>query len=306
MTDVNFDLPVVIATIVAVFSLPGVAIVVHCRLAGRDKQAAAHSEELYASSIQNDVSDSATEQIFEREFSRSRTVSKHFTVWAWLWIIYYIVAWRVDISLTCSDGCDVAYAILNIVGYVELGVFVLFLYIETFLCWEWKYLWNIYQERICKLYLNQLRRDKPTIEMIVTAWHTEIRHRQVAETAADGTVRYRTEMYEEKVTDCIEREPFPYTCWVDETSDPDTLTLQPDKLTRIKLLETILFGDHQTETSFNEMRFKLESKVRNFYPASYISFERKDKIPGFKPRLTAYWGDTGTSCWANTCVFMLV
>ena len=250
---------------------------------------------------QSEISESDTEDVFKQDISFWRIFSMHSTAWVYLWIIYFAASAG---SQDFEDDYPGTRTVANIFGYVHVPLFVIFLYIETFFSWEWKYLSNIIEEKSCRVYIRELTEATPTVTATAVAWHFETRTRTVAY-MVNGNTHYRTETYQEKVIDYTESRNFHFARWEDISPSPDTLSLDPNKLTRIIMLKTVLFGDEETESLFKQVMTELEASVRKVYPSSYVDSAKEDEIPGFESRLLAYWEIKEPKWWIKKRVYVL-
>ena len=114
------------------------------------------------------------------------------------------------------------------------------------------------------------------------------------------------EPYQEKVIDEQEFEFFSFARWEDTTPDPDSLSLDSSKLTRINLTKSVIFGDEETREKFNELQAEVEAKVRLANPELQIESISESIIAGFKDRLLAYWELSKPRWWVRKCVFVIV
>ena len=162
------------------------------------------------------------------------------------------------------------------------------------------------EEKSCKIYIKELTEQKPIVTMAVVAWHFETKSMMVTYTDANGQTAYRTETFVERVNDHEEVEQFPYIRWEDLSPDPQLLSLDPGKVTRIKLLTTVLFGDTETEEEFNRIRTELEENAQELYPSSNVEFTRWDAIPGLEERVCAYWESDEAKWWINIWVYVIM
>lgn len=246
------------------------------------------------------VSEEESRAIFKTEKSISRVLSMHFTFWTYAWIIFLAAM----VAVVWEDEEPTYMFVLKIFGYIHLPLFILFLWIETFLSWEYQYLNFMLEEKTCKAYIQELIEQQPVVTLSVVAYHYETRTRTVQTTGPDGQTRYETETYQEKVIDHTEVEQFPFSRWQDLSPSPDTLNLNAGKVTRVRLLKQIILGDNQTETEFSRLRSEMEEKVRMMFPCSILEFGRHDGISGYVSRLCAYWETDTERWWTNKWLYI--
>lgn len=237
--------------------------------------------------------------VFIYDITLKRIYSIHCNVWVWLWILYFAITAGAE-----DDEYPGTRKIGNIYGYILIPLLSLYMYVESFFCLEWKYLGNIMEEKTCRAYIKELTETRPIVIAKVTAFHYETRMRQVPYTIG-GNTYYRTEPYQEKVVDDEDFEIFSFTRWDDITPNPETLSLESSKLTRIVLTKNVIFGDEETQEKFNELMAEVEAKVRAESPESQIESIRENDIPGFKERLLAYWECQEPRWWVNKHVFVI-
>lgn len=247
------------------------------------------------------VSELYDKEVFEKDVSLRRIYSMHFNVWVWIWIIYFAAS-------SGSEDFKLNYPgtrkICNIYGYVHLPLLTLYMCIETFFCWEWKYLGNIMEEKTCRTYIKELIEARPIVIAKAVAWHFETRTRTVPYQIG-GNTYYRTETYQERVVDYEEARDFIFSKWEDLSKNPDTLKLDDAKLTRIVMLKTVHLGDEETLIKFNQLVSEVENSVRSMSPGSHIDSVKEDGIPGFKDRLLAYWETRQPRWWIKRYVFVV-
>lgn len=246
------------------------------------------------------ISKEESKEIFQTEKSKSRVCSMHFTFWAYMWIIYFAVT----AGMSKEEIQPGTKLVLNVLGYIHLPVFVLFLWGETFCSWEAQYLSNMLEEKTCKTYIQELMEQKPVLTLAVVAYHFETRTRTVTYTGANGQTVYGTETYQEKVEDHSEVEQFPFSRWEDVSPSPSSLNIDPGKVTRIKMLKLVILGDSETQAEFDRLRNEMEDKVKGLYPQSIIEFGQADGIPGLEERVCAYWEADSEKWWTNEWVYI--
>lgn len=248
------------------------------------------------------VSKEESKEIFKSEKSVSRVLSMHFTFWAYMWITYFAV--------TSGMGDDEIQKgtrlVFNVLGYIHLPVFILFLWGETFFSWESDYLSTMLEEKTCSGYIQELKEQPPVLILGVGAYHFETRTRTYTYTGANGQTMVGTETYQERVQDHMETMQFPFTRWEDCSPDPSTLNLIPGKVTRIKMLKLVLLGDDETKSEFDRIRSELEAKVQSLYPNSTIEFAQEDGIPLLVERVCSYWESDDTRWWTNQCFYVIL
>ena len=160
----------------------------------------------------------------------------------------------------------------------------------------------------------ELIRTPPTITFRVECWHNETRYRTVTESHTEyhngrSEIVYKTrqEAYTERVVDYTHSEPFHFERWTDESRNPDTLPLDQNKVTRIKLQKLILAGDHATREKLDEQKQEMKTRAKRMYPMSNVDFQQIDDIHGFKSRVASYlngfpwWMKTRYYCCMSLC-----
>lgn len=248
------------------------------------------------------ISKEEAKEILKSETSTSRVLSMHFTVGVYAWIAYFAVM----SGMKEDDVQQGTKLVFDILGYIHLPAFILFLWVELLFSWEYDYLSAIMEEKSCKTYIQELKEQRPLLILGVEAYHYESRLRTYTYTGANGQQYMGTETYEERVQDYTETMQFPYTRWEDCSPDPDTLHLDPDKLTRVKMLKLVMAGDEETINKIASLREELEDKAENLYPSSHIEFDQDDGIPLFLDRLCAYWATDKRKWWANRTLYVIL
>ena len=239
---------------------------------------------------------------FKYEKSVSRVLSMHFTFWTYAWITYFAVT----SGMSDDEIKKGTRLIFNVLGYIHLPVFILFLWGEMFLSWEADYLSTMMEGKACETYIQELKEQKPVKAMCVGAFHFETRTRTYTYTGANGQIMTGTETYQERVQDHLETLIFPFTRCEDCSADPRTLDLDPGKVTRIKLLKLVLLGDEHTKAEFDRLRTEMEEKVKGLFPSSMIEFAEDDGIPLFQERICSYWEADEGPWWTNQCLYILI
>lgn len=248
------------------------------------------------------VSKEESKEILKSEKSVSRVLSMHFTFWAYVWIIYFAVTSDMG-NEEIKKGTKLLF---NILGYIHLPVFILFLWIEIVFSWEYDYLDTLLEEKSCKTYIQGLQEMKPVLVLGVGAYHFETRYRSYTYTGANGQIMTGSEAYQERVQDYTEHMQFPFTRWEDCSPNPNTLSLDPGKVTRVKMLKQVMLGDEETTDAFNRLRTEMEEKVKQLYPASQIEFAQEDGIPLFLDRFCAYWETDSRRWWTNKWLYVFL
>ena len=207
-------------------------------------------------------------------------------------ILYLILANTLGNSDTNS-----AIRALNIFCYVSMPFSLLLIYLEAFFSYEYSYICNLAQEISMLAYLKKLIGTQPSITMKVVCWHNEQRIRYRTVNNSNGTSYSVPEYYTVRVVDYVQSKYFAFARWLDTSLDLDTLPLDKTKVTRIKLLKVITFGDANTQAAFEKqkMDFIREAKLR--YPLSNVDFERLDDIQNFKSRIASYWDTQIVKSW---------
>lgn len=181
------------------------------------------------------------EPLCNAEKSACRIFSMHCTFWAYAWIIFFSIGkeiWRDDKALT-------------VVGVIHLTICILFLWIETFRSLEYRYLKHKLDLKTCKAYIQDLIEQRPMLNLIVKA---------------DLSKRDNATAYYKKVKE------LPFSRWEDLSPSPDTLNLDADKVTRVKLLKLMIIGDNGTQSEYNCIQNKMLWLVRALYPRSKTFF----------------------------------
>ena len=246
MVQVELGLAIGVTIAVGVLPFLGPAIH-HCLLYTFRKY---NKKRVNTQGVCSEFTEADIKRIFDQEISWLRTFSKHLTVWTWLWILYYIItailSTQSDISVIIAGHERITLLfVLNIAGYAELVLFVIFLYIETFFCLEWKYLTNMLHDNTLKTYTDQLREEKPSVTITASAWHLE------KVTISNQSGSSNIDVF---VTDHTETEDFHFSKWEDVTPDLSKLGLDPSRMTGVKVYMTVLLGDATTKKSLDICR----------------------------------------------------
>ena len=294
MGEIN---PIVASVIVAVvISLQAIGPEIHYRLLRQNRRTRRKNEGTDSRKTEKECNEIMSKQTFTKGVNRCRLASIHFTIWSWFWILYYVI----------SSASALASNILHQIGYLELPALVLYLYVETFFCYEWKYLKNMLSQKTCTEYINKLRVEEPRIKVTVTAWHMESTSGQIPRRKSNGYIQYLTEIHHKMVTDHQETHRFPFTRWEDVTFDHSHLKLDPNKMTRLKLIKRVSFGDDETVKAFDEFQACAIDNIRSKFPTSMVSVDRNDYISGFESRVASYWKINQRQFWMNKYLFTLM
>lgn len=289
------------------YCIPIITAYKHCFCSGEDKTRRNGEQDdanVATIDVENQyvVSKEESKEIFKSEKSVSRVLSMNFTFWTYFWVIYFTVT----SGLGDEDIQKGTRLILNVLGYIHLPVFILFLWIETFFSWEYDYLSTILEEKTCKTYIQELKELKPVIILGVGAYHYEMKTTTYTYTGANGQLMTGSTVRQERVQDHTEYQQFPFVRWVDCSPDPNNLDLNPGKVTRVKMLKLILLGDDETKAEFDRLRGEMEAKVKDMYPNSEIEFAQDDGILGFVDRLCSYWESDERKWWTNKCFYIIL
>lgn len=248
------------------------------------------------------VTEEESKEILKSERSVSRVLSMHFTFWTYAWITYFAVT----SDMTNEQITEGTRFMFDIMGYIHLPAFILFLWIEIVFSWEFDYLSTVLEEKSCKTYIQELKEQQPVVTLETGAYHYETRYRTYTYTGANGQIMTGSESYQEQVQDYIETVQFPFTHWEDCSPNPNTLDLNSDKVTRVKLLKLVLFGDVETMDAFSRLRSEQEDKVKKICPDSHVYSEQGDDIPLFLDRFCAYWGTNSRKFWVNKRFYVIL
>lgn len=136
----------------------------------------------------------------------------------------------------------------NIIGYVHVPSFALFMYAEVFFCWEWNHLGKIEGKKTCRSYVEELSKAPPVVTVTVEAWHSETCYHSGSYVLGGRTHNY-TMPCQTKVVDYTESREFCILRWEDMTPSLDSLSLEPSKLTKLVLMKTVSLATRKQEPS---------------------------------------------------------
>ena len=230
-----------------------------------------------------------------------RVYSLYFNVWVWIWILYLAIT--ADLEEYEERYHDVRL-VGNILGYIHVPSFALYLYAETFFCWEWDLLGKIEEEKTCRTYTNALTEARPVVTVNVSAWHSETSY-HIGSYRLDGRTHNYIMPCQSKVVDYEESREFSVTRWGDITPSLDSLSLEPSKLTKLVLTKTVYLGDEETRTKFTELVSELDSSVRRMSPESEVETILNEDVAGFNDKFLAYLENQRPKWWLKRWVLLV-
>lgn len=234
-----------------------------------------------------------------RQVSYFRLISLHSYVWMFLWIPYFCITHKCY-NFEQKRGKEGRVLCMYMSSFIGLAFSVLWVFFESCYSWELEYIENLVQEETCVSYLNSLREERPSIVITVTCYHMETRHKTENGRNADGSYYTRTRTYEEQVIDYVESKCFKYDSWKDTSIDPEYLKLHPQKVTRVYISKSILFGDRITADRFTQQENDLYNRVRNQGFWKNMDVTHDYVIDGYTSRISSYWSEEEPLWWMNS------
>ena len=114
----------------------------------------------------------------------------------WSYIIYLIIS--VSTSLTQKIDPDLIDAI-NIISYVSIPVFYIYILIECWISNERQYIINLGTTKPIAEYIKDMKNAQPQIIWKIICYHYETRYRTVTSRDSNGNTSTRTEAYTVRV-----------------------------------------------------------------------------------------------------------
>ena len=193
------------------------------------------------------------------------------------------------------------FYILYIIGGVNIGLAVLFVYIEACISSERKYLSEKFEADEVAGYLNSLLDRKPKILVNTVSYHFETRTRTVAYTDANGNTQYRTETYTERVNTHWDSCEFEYNSCQDVSDVSKMPVLDGQGVTRVKLSKEVTMADQETADALNAKKVYMLEK--NKHLDTYIDVDVEYYLENFKDRLMVVDQKKGVPWWMNNWCF---
>lgn len=215
-----------------------------------------------------------------RNVSLGRLFSMQLYFSFYLWLIYLV-------------GCDVTHCTQYGMILVHLRRFAIamlvispvIVLIESLFSHELDYLDNIMQDETAWEYIKKLHLIPPKIHMAVECYHYETRTRVVYYTDGNGNLQSRTEFYQEKVVTFEDHDEFSFGCWVD-VSKRELPVESWASLTRVKIDQSIEFGDQETIDDFERQK---EAMLERNRPRDELTeFSWAKQIPDVEKRISAF------------------
>lgn len=164
---------VVIVILSLIFTHYIFPIIHYCCMGACLKRRHVEQYEANISSIDTDnqyaVSDEESKTIFKTEKSYTRVFAMHCTFWSYTWIIFLA-------AVSGMEDEPTYVFVLKVFGYIHLSIFILFLWVEMFFSWEYKYLKHKLEEKTCKAYIQDLIETQP--EAMFQSRHITMKHEQ--------------------------------------------------------------------------------------------------------------------------------
>ena len=209
-------------------------------------------------------------------------------------IIYLIVA-----NTTVSGFNDIVFS-LNLVCYISMPISVGVIFLEARISRELKYLRRMKDEHSILVLVKNLIQARPVVAMKVTCWHETTKAKVVSDSNSVGIETTVT-----RFIDHTDLKVFYFARCQDVSIDPDTITLDKGKLTRVRLHKHIKFGDKRTADEYNRQMNEMMSSAKENYPNSKVSFERTDSIENFVSTIASYWDTPVVKYWMTERYYIL-
>lgn len=240
------------------------------------------------------------EDIFSSDVSFCRLLSLHSYLWMFVWIPTLVIG-----ILRISTNPDDTALALVCCSSIGLGLGLLVVLSESCCSWESQYIEGMLGDTSCISYLNSLRKVKPSIMFTIECYHYEKRYRTVMSHDQDGKSSSTTESYQVKVVDRVDTEAFHFDRWEDISMSPEKLTFDPRKITRVRIVKMIRFGDKITADRFKQQKQYFYNHIASKGNWEHMDMTEKEEVVGYMPRIACYWNGENESCWMNTTCYWI-
>ena len=130
--------------------------------------------------------------VMSRRSSIWRIYSLCLWILFWIYIIYLIIS--ASTSLTQKIDPDLIDAV-NIISYVSIPVFYIYILIECWFSNERQYIINLGTTKPIAEYIKDMKNAQPQIIWKIICYHYETRYRTVTSRDSNGNTYTRTEVY---------------------------------------------------------------------------------------------------------------
>ncbi len=237
---------------------------------------------------QNNLVDSDSQKHNVRLISCGRYISLVLFISFWIWFLYLCAC----MPTKCARYGELP-STLVIMAITIVPLAYLYIILESCCSNEKEYIANLADAGTVSTIVSNLRSTQPYILMRAVCYHYEIRTRTVSYTDANGNMQTRLETYTERVVTHYDTEFFNFNYWKDQ-SDDVIKDVERYRVTKIKMYQTIMFGDMDTENACYEQYELFKDKNSNFdiYMDTFLDKE----VPGYKKRMAAFI-DPNTKPW---------
>ena len=248
-------------------------------------------------------SEAADKNVFnDKKLKPARIYSLYFNLYIWIWILYLAIVADNEEYEEKYQYHDILFAV-NILGYVHVPSFALYMYAEVFFCWEWELLGKVKTEKTCRTYFEQLTKTAPVVTVTISAYHMKSSY-YTGSYKWDGKSVSYTMPCQAKVVDYEESREFAFSRWEDITPSLDSLSLDTSKLTKLVLTKTAYLGDEDTRNKLSQLVTELDSSVRGMSPNSEVETIIKEDITEFNDEFVAYLESQQQKWWLKRWVLV--
>ncbi|CAG2211647.1 unnamed protein product [Mytilus edulis] len=228
------------------------------------------------------------EHFYEVSYARVTSFQCYICLFVYIPTLIYTVIYRTNLE---GKGQHLSVILMTCLS-TGIVLCIIWTQAESLLSWEMQYLENIYNKESCVKYLNELRQSKPIIKMTVVCFHYE--EETVMRSSRPDTTTHTREV---RVIDYTESENFIFDTWVDKSSDPTSLNINRNKLTRVRIPAEISFGNEFTKTQFNKQ--KEDFIYRVFFQGNWKEFEfiLQEIVNGHESRIFSGWESANKMWW---------
>lgn len=234
------------------------------------------------------------EHFYEVSYARVTSFQCYICLFVYIPTLIYTVIYRTNLE---GKGQHLSVILMTCLS-TGIVLCIIWTQAESLSSWEMQYLENIYNKESCVKYLNELRQSKPIIKMTVVCFHYEERTVTRSGGRSDASTYTDSSTYKEKVIviDHQASENFKYDTWVDKSTDPTSLNINRNKLTRVRIPAEISFGNEFTKTQFNKQKEDFIQRVfrRGDYEQFKFSYEKI--VSGHESRICSGW-ESGEKIW---------
>ena len=217
-----------------------------------------------------------------------------FLIGSFIWIIFFIIAAAIHIERRGTE----TFKILGIVGYVWLGLSVLYVWYETWESDERQFLSKEFDTENATNVLNTFLSTKPDVLVKTVSFHYEKRTRRVKR----GD-RYVNETYTVRVNTHRDSAAFQLNSFND-VSDVESMPVLDGKgVTFMELNFLVLLADDESKCALEAKKMEMVEKNKHF--DTHINCFVEEELEGFRNHFMIGDDNKGVPWWMDNLWFCL-